>query len=195
MTTVCGVQRRVLTAPNAITLLRLLFLPVVPWLLLVEDRQVAAAVVLGVLGSTDWVDGWVARRFGQTSEFGAVFDPVVDRLLFIVGALSVLADGSIPAWFLMAVVAREVFVGGMMVTGTFLGMERFGVSPWGKRYTFVLMMAIPLLMLGSGGGAWTVVPEVLGWLLGGPALAIGWIVGFAYVPIVRTAVGRAREVR
>ncbi len=195
MATVCGVGRRFVTAPNAITLVRLLVLPAVPWLLLVEDRRIAAAVVLGILGSTDWVDGWIARRFGQTSEFGAAFDPVVDRLLFIVGAVSVLVDGSIPAWFLLAVVAREVFVGGMMVTGTILGMQRFGVSPWGKRYTFALMIAMPLLLLGSGGGAWTVVPEVLGWLLGGCGLAMGWIVGIRYVPIVRAAVGRARAVR
>lgn len=186
---------RIVTLPNAVTLARLLTLPLVPWLLLVEDRRTAAAVVLGVLGTTDWVDGWIARRFGQVSEFGATFDPVVDRLLFLVGAISVLLDQSLPSWFLFAVVGREVFVGGMMVIGTALGMARFQVSTWGKRYTFLLMIALPLMLLGVDEGRWTTAFMAIGWILGSLGLVTGWVVGLGYVNKVRAAVREARANR
>jgi len=189
------VLRRLATLPNAVTLVRLLCLPLVPWLLLVEDRRTAAAVALGALGSTDWVDGWLARRLGQVSEFGAAFDPVVDRLLFLVGAGAVLVDGSVPAWFLLAVGLREVLVGGMMTVGTALGMPRIPVLQSGKRYTFLLMMAIPLLLLGSDGGRWSWLATTVGWLLGVAGLVMGWVVGIRYVPIVRGEVRKARALR
>lgn len=195
MATVLFVRRTWLTLPNAVTLARLLVLPAVPWLLLVEGRRTAAAVLLGLLGSTDWVDGWLARRLRQVSSFGAAFDPVVDRLLFLVAAASVLVDGAVPAWFLVAVAAREVLVGGMMTVGTMLGMERFPVSSWGKRYTFMSMIALPLLLLGADGNGWRMAAEVVGWVLGGAGLALGWMVGFAYVPTVRSGVSRARSAR
>lgn len=190
--TVEDVLRRISTLPNAVTLVRLLCLPVVPWLLLVENRRTAAAVALGALGSTDWVDGWLARRLGQVSEFGAAFDPVVDRLLFLVGAGAVLVDGSVPAWFLLAVGLREVLVGGMMTVATALGMPRIPVLQSGKRYTFLLMMAIPLLLLGTDGGRWSWLATAVGWLLGVVGLAMGWAVGFRYLPIVRAEVRKVR---
>lgn len=195
MATVVRVSRRIATLPNAVTLARLLVLPIVPWLLLVEERRTAAAVLLGVLGTTDWVDGWLARRFGQVSEFGAVFDPVVDRLLFVVGAAAVLVDGSVPAWFLIAVGLRELAVGGMMTVATALGMPRIPVSRSGKRYTFLLMTGIPLLVLGSDGGRWAGVATAAGWVLGAAGLVLGWASGVRYVPTVRAEVNRARSAR
>jgi len=189
------VSRRLATLPNTVTLVRLLCLPLVPWLLLIEDRRTAAAVALGALGSTDWVDGWLARRLGQVSEFGAAFDPVVDRLLFLVGAGAVLVDGSVPAWFLLAVGLRELLVGGMMTVGTALGMPRIPVLQSGKRYTFLLMMAIPLLLLGTDGGRWAWCATTVGWVLGLVGLAMGWVVGIRYLPIVRAEVRKARALR
>ena len=75
---------RYLTIPNAFTLLRLCCIPLFLYLLFPRDNQIAAAWLLGGLGATDWVDGWLARRLHQTSEFGKMFDPTVDRILFIV---------------------------------------------------------------------------------------------------------------
>ncbi|MEZ5250748.1 MAG: CDP-alcohol phosphatidyltransferase family protein [Ilumatobacteraceae bacterium] len=63
------------------------------WLLFGRDDQVAAAWLLGGLGATDWVDGWRSRRFDQVSEFGKIFDPTADRLLFIVAIGSILLRG------------------------------------------------------------------------------------------------------
>jgi cardiolipin synthase len=87
---------RVLTIPNALTAARLACLPLYLWLLFEWNDRPLAALLLGFLGITDWVDGYVARRFDQRSEFGAVFDPVVDRLLFLVGTGAALVDGALP---------------------------------------------------------------------------------------------------
>ena len=85
-----------LTVPNLFTLLRLLCLPLFLWLLLGRHNRAGAAILLGVLGATDWVDGYLARRLGQVSEFGKKFDPTVDRLLFIVALLAIIADDAAP---------------------------------------------------------------------------------------------------
>ncbi|MEY2402925.1 MAG: hypothetical protein QOD38_476, partial [Acidimicrobiaceae bacterium] len=103
-----AVSDRVLTIPNAITVARLLCLPVFLWLLLHDENRAASAWFLGALGATDFVDGYVARHFHQTSNLGKVLDPVADRLLLFVGIGAILYDGTVPAWFAVAVLAREV---------------------------------------------------------------------------------------
>ena len=186
---------RIATVPNLITLIRLGCLPVFLWLLFVADMPAGAALLLGVLGITDWVDGWVARRFDQQSDFGALLDPVVDRLLFLVAAVAVSFRDEIPDWFVIAVLAREVVVGAMMIIGQLLGMERFPVSTLGKRYTFLLMMAIPLLLLGTSGHVTAEVAWIAGWVLGVPGLLLSFVTAVDYVPRVRNAVrvGRAKR--
>ena len=82
--------------PDLITLIRLLCLPLFLYLLFGRDNRAAAAWLLGGLGATDWVDGYLARRLGQVSEFGKKFDPTVDRLLFIVAIVAIIIDGAGP---------------------------------------------------------------------------------------------------
>ena len=106
-----GFAHQVLTLPNLITLARLACLPVFLWLLFGKEDRAAAAALLAVLGITDWVDGYLARRLGQVSELGKILDPVADRLLFIVGAGGILIDGSVPTWFAVIVLVRETLVG------------------------------------------------------------------------------------
>src|SRR5438067_8971788 len=104
------VSDRILTIPNAITVGRLLCLPVFLWLLLHDENRAAAAWFLGALGATDFVDGYVARHFHQTSKLGKVLDPVADRLLLFVGIGAILYDGTVPIWFAILVLAREALV-------------------------------------------------------------------------------------
>lgn len=151
--------------------------------------------MLGILGITDWVDGWVARKFGQATAFGAVFDPVVDRILFLVAAIAVLAEGAVPSWFLVAIVAREVFVGLLMIVGQLLGMVRFPPTTLGKRYTFLLMMAVPLLLLGASSHPTASVAIPLGWVLGIPGLVLSGFTAVDYVPRVVRAVRAGRAER
>lgn len=187
--------RSLATWPNAVTLARLLCLPLFLWLLFARDDREAAAYLLGVLGITDWIDGWLARRLDQRSDFGAVFDPAVDRLLFIVGVGSIVIDGAVPAWFGLAVVAREVFVAAMMVIGTALGMPRFAVNQWGKNYTFALMIAFPLLLMGVSDAGWALGARNAGWAIGAPGLVICYLTAVLYVPQVINGVRSARQQR
>lgn len=186
---------KIATLPNLITLIRLLTLPVFVTMLLVNEQRAGAALLLGVLGMTDWVDGWIARRFNQTSQFGMVFDPFVDRALFVVGTGSVLIDGGVPLWFCVCILVREVFVGLMMVIGTLVGMKRFPVSIWGKRYTFLLMTAVPLLLLGTSTHVTADAAWLGGWFLGIPGLVMSYVVGVLYIPVVlrNVRLGRAER--
>ena len=186
---------KIATLPNLITLIRLLALPVFVTMLLVNEQRAGAALLLGVLGMTDWVDGWIARRFNQTSQFGMVFDPFVDRALFVVGTGSVLIDGGVPLWFCVCILVREVFVGLMMAIGTLVGMKRFPVSIWGKRYTFLLMTAVPLLLLGTSTHVTADAAWLGGWFLGIPGLVMSYVVGVLYIPVVlrNVRLGRAER--
>lgn len=183
------------TLPNLITMVRLLVLPVFVVMLLVNEQRAGAALLLGVLGMTDWVDGWVARTFNQTSQFGMVFDPFVDRALFVVGTGAVLLDGGVPLWFCASILFREVFVGLMMLVGTLFGMKRFAVSIWGKRYTFLLMTSVPLLLLGASSHITADAAWVGGWVLGIPGLIMSYIVGVLYIPVVLQNVRAGRAER
>lgn len=186
---------RYLTVPNLLTALRLATLPVYLFLLFQWNDRPLAALLLGFLGVTDWVDGWVARQFDQRSDFGAIFDPVVDRVLFLVGTGAALVDGALPVWFAVAVLAREAIVGATMTLATGLGMERFPVSTLGKRYTFLLMVSIPLLILSASNHPTADAARVFGWLCAGPGLVLSWVTAVMYVPKIRAGlrVGRAKR--
>lgn len=186
---------RVLTAPNLITLLRLLCLPIFLWLLFSVEDKAGAAWLLGALGSTDWVDGWVARKFGQQSSFGAVFDPTVDRGMFIVAVLAIVIDQSMPLWFAVAVLIREISVAAAMVIATAFGMQRFSVSIWGKRYTFLLMFAVPLMLLAADDGRGADLVSLGAWAFAIPGIILSYSTALAYIPEIRRNLRLGREAR
>jgi cardiolipin synthase len=185
--------RSVATLPNLITLVRLAFLP---WYvrLLGQGHFVPGGFVLGFLGATDWVDGWVARRFNQVSEFGKVLDPVADRTVFFVGVGAAMYYSVFPAWFGAAILIREVSIAAMMVGATLFGMERFSVTIAGKRATFALLCAVPWIIVGHGGGWWTIV-LVAGWSAGIPGLVLSYVTLLQYVPLVRAHVASGRRAK
>ena len=80
-------RNRVLTLPNVISIARLLCVPVFVWLLWARDATVAAAILLGVLGASNWIDVYIARHFDQSSDLGKVLDPTADRVLLIAATL------------------------------------------------------------------------------------------------------------
>ena len=188
-----GVFDHLVTLPNLFTLVRLMCLPLFLYLLFGQDNRAGAAWLLALLGSTDWVDGYIARRFDQTSEFGKIFDPTVDRLLFIVAVTAIIVDGSIPIWFAVAVLVRELVVGGIIAFSTlFLGMQRFGVTWLGKCATFALMGAVPSFLI-SHADVWeSPFFGVLAWVLGIPGLALSYYTGILYIPQVRRGIAAGR---
>jgi cardiolipin synthase len=95
--------------PNAVTLLRFALLP--PFvLLLLDERLPAAAAALAAIAFTDWLDGFLARRWRVTSRFGALLDPVADKLVQATAVAMLVLRGAVPAWFLGLVLAREAFL-------------------------------------------------------------------------------------
>ncbi len=182
-----------LTVPNLFTLVRLLCLPLFVWLLFGLPSRQAAAWLLGGLGATDWVDGFLARKLGQTSEFGKKFDPTVDRVLFVVGIVSIIANDAIPLWFAIAVLAREVIVGLSVVIATLaFGMQRFDVTWLGKTATFLLMFAVPGFLMGHstvpGADGFT----IAAWCFAIPGLALSYYTAITYVPIIRDSIRAGR---
>lgn len=188
-------QRRWLTAPNAVTIVRLACLPVFLWLLFARDDRVGAAWLLAFLGATDWVDGWLARRLDQRSDVGEVLDPAVDRILFIVGVGAIIVDGAVPRWFGIVVIAREAIIAVVLLAATAAGMKRFSVSRWGKNYTFALMWAFPLLLLGAGADRGSEFVRHAGWAIGVTGVIVSYVTAAAYGPVIvaNVRLGRAER--
>jgi cardiolipin synthase len=190
--------RRIATVPNAITLVRLCCLPFYLYLLLGRDKRLEAAVLLAALGATDWVDGYIARRFHQVSTVGKVLDPVADRLLFLVGVggIIVVEPAGAPLWFCWAVIAREVFVSVAVLVIAALGGRRIDVTWVGKAGTFGLMVAFPFFLAGSDPTLSSApIFEALAWMMGVPGLIFSYIAALTYVPIGLRALREGRAAR
>ena len=152
-------------------------------------------MLLAVLGVTDFVDGYVARRFDQVSDLGKVLDPTADRLLFIVGVGGIMIDGAAPLWFSLLVLAREVLVGGTLVVLTLLGMKRFDVSWWGKAGTFALMIAFPAFLASEASFRYAGLMRVIAWGFGLPGLVVSYYAAITYIPTMRKNLADGRAER
>lgn len=185
----------VLTIPNAITVVRLCTLPVFVYLLFGLDDRWAAGWVLFLIGSTDWLDGYLARRLNQVSNVGKVLDPVADRLLFFVGVGAIIIDGSVPLWFAVAVLVREVAVAVGTLTLAALGATRIDVTWYGKAATFALMGAFPAFLVGASDHATSDGFHILAWTVGLPGLVLAYWSALLYVPLGRKALAEGRSAR
>ncbi|MEO7572027.1 MAG: CDP-alcohol phosphatidyltransferase family protein [Acidimicrobiales bacterium] len=184
---------RILTIPNVITLVRLSLLPVFLWLLFARDDRANAAWLLAALGTTDFLDGYIARRFHQVSDLGKVLDPVADRLLFFVGVGGILVDGSVPVWFAIAVLVREGLVAGATLGLAAMGARRIDVTWFGKAATFDLMIAFPLFLASESTLGWADAAETAAYVFGIPGLLLAWYSAALYVPMGRKALREGRQ--
>ena len=181
------------TIPNLVTALRLGCIPIFCWLLFGLDSPLAAGILLGALGASDFVDGYLARRLDQATELGAILDPVTDRCMFFAAVVSMLVSGDVALWFGVAALAREfgLSVGTLVLASRRVGW--LGVNAWGKAGSFGLMFAFPLFLLGQadipGAGGWT----IAGWVWGVPSLAAAWYGAYLYVVAGRSALAGSPE--
>lgn len=180
-------EDRILTIPNAITVVRLCLMPVFLWLLFGREDRATAAWLLAGLGATDFLDGWIARRFQQVSTVGKVLDPVADRLLFLLGVGGIAIDGAVPMWFAVVALVREVLVGGATIVLAALGVRRIDVTWFGKAYTLLLMMAFPLFLASHSTLGWADGARTAAWLVGVPGLVLSWVSAAMYVPLAKRA--------
>jgi len=138
--------------PSLLTLARLVLL--VPVVLVADHRSglVLAAILLAIMGITDFLDGFLARRLHAVTTFGKVFDPLSDRLVLIVMAVVALVDHLVPLWLLVIVLLREVLVALTVGLDLLVHRHRNDVVFIGKAGTFGLLAAFPLIVLADGLG-------------------------------------------
>jgi cardiolipin synthase (CMP-forming) len=186
---------RIVTLPNVISLVRLGCVPVFVWLL-ADDHLLAAAALLALLGATDWVDGWIARRFDQGSDLGKVLDPVADRILLLVAALALIVQGSVPVVVGVLVLARELIVSIAVLVLAAAGARRIDVQWIGKAGTLALMVAFPLFLLADAvHGAVHDVALATAWFFAVTGLVMSYYAAATYVPLARAALRDGRRAR
>jgi cardiolipin synthase len=185
-------EDRMLTAPNVISLVRLALIPVFVWLLFGRKNRAAAAALLGALSATDWLDGFVARRYHQVTALGKVLDPVADRLLLAVAVVSIVIDGSVPTVVAVLAIVRESLVAVGAVVLAAMGTRRIDVTLMGKAGTFCLLTSFPLFLASESTLSWAGVAEVAAWAFVVPGLVLAYVSLAGYVPLARRALAGRR---
>ena len=155
--------QRVVTVPNALSVLRLLGVPLFLWLLLGPHADIAALIVLAVSGFTDWADGVLARKLNQTSNLGALLDPAADRLYILATLVGLTLRHIIPWWLAAVIIGRD-----LLLSLTLPVLRRHGYGPppvhyLGKAATFNLLYAFPLLLLAARDGTVADIARPIAW--------------------------------
>ncbi len=162
------------TLPNLFTALRALCIPIFVWLLVSEDAVIEAAWLLAALGATDWVDGYLARKLDQGSKFGSIFDPVTDRILFVVAVPLVGIFGGAPRFIVVITLLREFAVIAIAIAYWIKRKEILKVSPAGKTGAFFLFFAFPMFLGGATDVFYAPILMVGAWVLVVPGLIFGY---------------------
>jgi cardiolipin synthase len=174
------VTDRVWTIPNALSALRLLLVPVFG-VLIVAEYDLAAVAVLMISGFTDYLDGKLARRFGQISRLGQLLDPTADRLYILTTLLGLAYRDVIPWWLVIGLVARDAVLTATLPVLASKGHGPLEVTYLGKAATFNLLCGFPLLLLGSGEGTVAAVALPIGWAFAWWGTGLYWFTGLDYL--------------
>lgn len=165
---------RVLTVPNALSVLRLAGVPLFLWLLLGPEQDGWAIVVLAVSGFTDWLDGKLARWLDQSSRLGALLDPAADRLYVLATLLAFGIRDIVPWWVIAVLVGRDLLLAACLPVWRRMGYDVPEVHYLGKAATFNLLYAFPILLLAQGDSTAAEIarPIAYGFMVWGGALYV-----------------------
>jgi cardiolipin synthase (CMP-forming) len=180
---------RIATIPNALSLFRILMIPVFVVLLLHHGTEEAGLLLLGVVVATDWVDGFVARRTGQVSTLGKLLDPLADRLALAAALIAFVVRDAFPLWAALLVLVRDaviVLASGLLL---FLGGARLDVRRVGKVATLALMAGIPSIAWANFGLTFASFARAAGWTL----FLIGIVLSYAATALYAVDVIRLRQ--
>ena len=186
------VSTAIRTVPNAVTLARLLLMPLCAYLL-ATGRFGWGIALTAVVGSTDWVDGWLARRTGQVSRLGQLLDPLADRLLIASVAIALVIQDVVPWQAAVLLLARD-----LVLLCAWPLLKRRGIEPpevilLGKAATLVLLISLPVLTLGATGVAVADAARVLGLLGLWAGVVMYYLAGAVYVRMVLDRLGQQAE--
>jgi cardiolipin synthase len=180
-----AVSRRVLTIPNVISIIRLAGVPLFLWLILVPEADGLALALLALSGLSDYADGYLARRLNQTSQLGAILDPVADRLYILSTVIGLGIRDIIPWWVAIILPARDAFLWCLVPFLRTRGYSSLPVHFLGKAATANLLYAFPLLLLGDGDGVFAELAQVFGWAFAIWGIGLYWWAGLLYAWQVR----------
>jgi len=167
------------TWPNAVSLLRLLLVPVFAVLIWHEHDWWAIGVLM-FSGFTDWLDGWLARRLNQTSKLGQMLDPAADRLYILVTLIGLAWREMVPWWLVAVILIRELFLSVVLLALLRKGYGPLEVNYVGKAGTLCLLYAFPML-LGSSLDGWVgTAAYVGGWAFSWWGIGLYWLAGVTY---------------
>ena len=140
-----------MTLPNILTCLRVLLIPVFMVLAYQENMpcDIAALIVYVVACLTDYVDGNLARKNNQVTNFGKFMDPVADKLLVMAALLLFVEDGTIAAWMVAIILGREFIVSALRMVAASEGLV-IAANMWGKAKTMITMITLIFLLCPIG---------------------------------------------
>ena len=178
-----------MTVPDQLTLARALAVPIVVVLFAWDfpDHDYWATAVFAVAMATDQVDGWLARRWDQTSAFGSLLDPIADKVLVMAALVMLIGEGVAPAWMVAAIVARELLVSGLRLAAIEKGVV-IGARDLGKLKTWVQALAVIVGGMAAA-GAWS---DDLAWWVLLVAVVLTWVSGLDYARVAPRVL-RARD--
>ncbi len=182
---------RILTVPNAISFLRLATVPLFVWLF-VSGRENAAVVLYAVGASSDFLDGYIARRTDSVTELGKLLDPLADRIFIAALVIALVVRRALPWWVAIVILGRDLLVVSVFPYLERRKIERISVNRIGKAATACLLLGLTLLALSETTfpGSGVVADPGLVFVLIGAALY--WAAGYLYA---REAIKKLQALR
>lgn len=171
---------RIWTIPNAISFLRLGLVPLFYWLLVNGQDGLALGILIAATAS-DFIDGFIARRFNQVTRLGALLDPASDRLFIAACVIGLTVRDMIPVPLLIAVLARDVLLLVIVLVRRIRIRDFPRVNLLGKAATFALFLAFPVIVMSHVVPSAAIALAVIGWVLGASGAVLYWLAGFTYI--------------
>ncbi len=145
--------------PNKLTVLRVCMVPVFVFLMLWNGLgsagKYAAAAIFILASVTDWLDGYLARKYHLVTDFGKFMDPIADKLLVGSALICLVEKGDLAAWIVSIIIGREFIISGFRLVASDKGVV-IAASYWGKFKTVFQMIMVILLILDLGGMVHTI---------------------------------------
>jgi cardiolipin synthase len=172
--------KQYLTIPNALTALRGLGVPLFIWLALDLHADGWAILVLAIGGVTDYLDGKLARMWSQTSRFGELADPAIDRIYILATLIVLYLREALPLWVIIALLGRDLFLAIVTLALTRNGLPPLKVTYLGKAATFNLLYAFPFLLLALSDSLIGTFAYIFGWAFTYWGIALYLFTGVSY---------------